>query len=120
MRVLHTARGHPEAVEAVADTTTEALEAAEKNRIEVVKERDLVYETVYACQDEKLQISCVQGYNIRVVRANYGRFSIAICNDVGRTDFSVNCHSTNTLQILKKRYDFQIIQYCQNNIFYRL
>ena len=64
---------------------------------------DVVFQTIYACQDERLQISCLDGYTINIVRANYGRFSIAVCNEVGRTDFSVNCMSKGSLNILKSR-----------------
>ena len=40
---------------------------------------------------------------IEVTRANFGRFSIAICNPHGHTDWSVNCFAPNTTHILKKR-----------------
>ncbi len=68
-------------------------------------ESAVVTQTVYACQDESLQISCHPQPDsvIKVVRANYGRFSIAICNEDGRADFSVNCHSANALKILQRR-----------------
>lgn len=64
---------------------------------------NVVYQTVYACQHEALTISCLENYLIKIVRANYGRFSIAICNEVGRTDFSVNCQSPKTLGILQRQ-----------------
>ena len=41
---------------------------------------------------------------IRVIRANYGRFSIAICNRHGYTDWSVNCAARGTTRTLRKRY----------------
>lgn len=66
-------------------------------------EETLVYQTLYACQNEVLNIGCIDNYVIKVVRANYGRFSIAICNEDGRSDFSVNCHSPDSLEILKNR-----------------
>ncbi len=31
------------------------------------------------------------------------RFSVAICNDEGRTDLSVNCLSPNSLQVMRER-----------------
>ena len=40
---------------------------------------------------------------IEVTRANFGRFSIAICNPHGHTDWSVNCFAPGTTQILQKR-----------------
>jgi len=111
MQVLHIARGHAEAVAVTTLTSTEAaslsgtsasLNTASKDQD---VDEDVVYQTVYACQDETLKISCLDEYSVKVVRANYGRFSIAICNDVGRADFSVNCHSPGTLNILQQRCD---------------
>lgn len=98
MRVLHTASGDPEAVSAVVMMTTEETVTG------VSSKDDVVYQTVYACQDEILKISCLTGYSIKIVRANYGRFSIAICNDGGRSDFSVNCLSPGSLVTLQSRY----------------
>lgn len=110
MRVLHTASGDPEAVSAVMMTTEETSVSS--------KDDDVVYQTVYACQDEILKISCLAGYSIKIVRANYGRFSIAICNDQGRSDFSVNCLSPGSLHILQSRYPFGLLLFsCQNGQF---
>ena len=46
-------------------------------------------------------------HQIRVMRANYGRFSVAICNDKGVTDWSVNCMAPRSLRILQDRYTLQ-------------
>ena len=35
--------------------------------------------------------------------ANHGRFSIAICNDDGKTHWSVNCMSPKTRHILQNK-----------------
>ncbi len=40
---------------------------------------------------------------IQVIRANFGRFSIAICNPHGATDWSVNCIAKQTTNILRNR-----------------
>jgi hypothetical protein len=67
------------------------------------------YKTSYACEGEHLNIKCPvsEGFAasqiLDIVRANFGRFSIAICNDEGRSDLSVNCLSQNTLGILQQR-----------------
>lgn len=37
---------------------------------------------------------------INLIRANYGRFSITICNDQGNVDWSVNCMSAKSLRVL--------------------
>ena len=51
-----------------------------------------------------MEISCTEDESIiQVIRANYGRFSIAICNVHGYTDWSVNCMAKQTTGILQKR-----------------
>lgn len=63
-----------------------------------------LYLTAYACQGGSLNITCKRpGDVIRVVRANYGRFSVAICNEEGRTDFSVNCLAPNSFSVMQNR-----------------
>ncbi len=63
------------------------------------------YETAYACEDSGLNITCGGGGNRRlnIIRANYGRFSIAICNVHGNTEWSVNCMSPRTLRVIRAR-----------------
>ncbi|XP_022245502.1 latrophilin Cirl-like isoform X2 [Limulus polyphemus] len=51
------------------------------------------YLTAYACEGTQLNISCETGRQIHLIRANYGRFSITICNEQGSLDWSVNCAS---------------------------
>ena len=60
--------------------------------------------TVYACQGSQLALACPPDHQIRVMRANYGRFSVAICNDKGITDWSVNCMAPRSLRILQDRW----------------
>jgi hypothetical protein len=38
-----------------------------------------------------------------IIRANYGRFSITICNDHGNTEWQVDCSSTRTIRALQAR-----------------
>ena len=45
----------------------------------------------------------IKSYVIKVTRANYGRFSIALCNEEGRTDWSVNCYEPETKNIITER-----------------
>ncbi len=66
------------------------------------------YETAYACEDQVVDISCPTLANgseprVSIVRANFGRFSIAICNEEGRSDYSVNCISPETKKKLNER-----------------
>ncbi|KAJ6633435.1 Latrophilin Cirl, partial [Pseudolycoriella hygida] len=58
------------------------------------------YETAYACEGKTLTIECESGNLINLIRANYGRFSITICNDHGNVDWSVNCMSAKSLRVL--------------------
>ena len=61
----------------------------------------LHYKTAYRCEGEEMTISCDANEVIQVIRANYGRFSIAICNKHGYTDWSVNCMSPETKRVLQ-------------------
>ena len=78
---------------------------------DVENESDLVsrskrksdYMTAYACEGSRLQINCTEGLFLDIIRANYGRFSIAICNNNGNTDWSVNCMSPRTLRVIEAR-----------------
>ncbi|XP_076659136.1 latrophilin Cirl isoform X6 [Halictus rubicundus] len=58
------------------------------------------YDTAYACEGKTLEIDCGEGKLIHLIRANYGRFSITICNDNGNTEWSVNCMSPKSFRVL--------------------
>lgn len=58
------------------------------------------YLTTYACNGEVLKIQCKENCVIRLIRANYGRFSMAVCNDKSNTDWSANCRSHRSFPIL--------------------
>lgn len=60
------------------------------------------YETAYACEKKFLNIKCPDNNFISVVRANFGRFSITICNEHGNVDWSVNCASQQSFSVLSK------------------
>lgn len=59
--------------------------------------------TLYACEEKQLQIECQLGESIQLIRANYGRFSIQICNEHGQLDWKVNCMSPASFQIIANR-----------------
>ena len=62
------------------------------------------YRTAYACEGSTLNLSCENSNEvINLLRANYGRFSITICNDHGHTDWSVNCMSHRSLRVLHSK-----------------
>ncbi|XP_054161421.1 latrophilin Cirl-like isoform X2 [Oppia nitens] len=61
------------------------------------------YKTTYACEGNPLHLTCEEGSTIHLVRANYGRFSISICNDGGRLDLNVICMSYRSFLIMSDR-----------------
>ncbi|XP_059096378.1 latrophilin Cirl-like [Tigriopus californicus] len=68
------------------------------------------FKTAYSCEGENMTITCNdRGSNpremIQVVRGNFGRFTIALCNQHGQTDWSVNCMAPSTTITLKQRCD---------------
>lgn len=71
------------------------------------------YDTAYACEGKTLKIECKDGEIIHLIRANYGRFSITICNDHGNTEWSVNCMSPKSLRVLHSKYVQQNSYTCQ-------
>uniref|UniRef100_A0A6A7FTK4 Latrophilin Cirl-like isoform X6 n=1 Tax=Hirondellea gigas TaxID=1518452 RepID=A0A6A7FTK4_9CRUS len=58
------------------------------------------YRTTYACEGSTLNMNCEAGHVINLIRANYGRFSITICNEHGNTEWSVNCMSRRSHRVL--------------------
>lgn len=63
-----------------------------------------IRQSAYVCEDGDLELSCTEGKHIDVLRANFGRFSITLCNPSGFLDWSVNCASGNSLPVLTERY----------------
>ncbi|XP_054721756.1 latrophilin Cirl-like [Uloborus diversus] len=61
------------------------------------------YRTVYACEGTQLHITCDEGYLIHLIRANYGRFSISICNEHGNLDWSVDCTAHLSYIVIRER-----------------
>ncbi|XP_022240023.1 adhesion G protein-coupled receptor L3-like isoform X2 [Limulus polyphemus] len=59
------------------------------------------YRTAYACEGRDLNITCNPGYHILLIRANYGRFSIALCNENGALNWSVDCRSKNSFSVMQ-------------------
>ena len=48
----------------------------------VHSEQPPIVRTMYTC-DEPLLLECQEGEKINLVRANYGRFSVSVCNPLG-------------------------------------
>ena len=88
-----------------ANSPNSAAAAASSSSSSARSKRKSDYLTAYACEGSRLNITCAGDRRyLDVIRANYGRFSIAICNDHGNTDWSVNCMSPRTLRVIKARY----------------
>nr|XP_054920459.1 latrophilin Cirl-like isoform X2 [Dermacentor andersoni] len=62
-----------------------------------------LYKTAYACEGSQLGFSCPEGQLISLIRANYGRFSISICNEHGTLDWSVDCKSNRSYNVIRDR-----------------
>lgn len=60
------------------------------------------YRTGYACEGSSLTIQCDEPNYINLIRANFGRFSITICNQKGNLEWSVNCGSSEASTTIKR------------------
>ncbi|CAG0897875.1 unnamed protein product [Cyprideis torosa] len=60
------------------------------------------YRIAYVCEGSTLHLGCDAGEVIHMIRANFGRFSISLCNDNGNTNWDVQCMSPMSLRVLHK------------------
>ncbi|XP_074595955.1 uncharacterized protein LOC141851076 [Brevipalpus obovatus] len=67
------------------------------------EESKSAHNTAYACEGKVLEIECEEGSVIQPIRANYGRFSISICNEHGNLEWEVNCRSPNSYDVISTR-----------------
>ena len=58
--------------------------------------------TVLICENNIMHINCEVESVLSITRANYGRFSIAVCNDDAKEDINTNCESMNRTTLLLK------------------
>ena len=57
--------------------------------------------TSFACQDGMLTFECPQAHVIRIRRANYGRFTLNVCNPTGiTTNMNLRCQSITSMDIV--------------------
>ena len=82
---------------------TADVKASNNERKQTVSNRVGRRLTAYACEDSRLNISCGTDLYLDIIRANYGRFSITICNDHGNTDWKVDCQAGRTLRAMQAR-----------------
>ena len=58
-------------------------------------------QTAYACQNGMLTLACREGFVIRIRRANYGRFTLNLCNPKGiTTNMDLRCQSITSMDIV--------------------
>ena len=58
------------------------------------------------CENSLMQLNCEQKNGIiRISRANYGRFNLELCNQLGLTNgWSVRCREPDSKRIVAERY----------------
>lgn len=61
----------------------------------------------FACQDSYIYLNCTgKGERIRILLANYGRFSLIVCNQDGINEgWDLQCSSKKTLKVVGERCD---------------
>ncbi|XP_046556840.1 adhesion G protein-coupled receptor L3-like [Haliotis rubra] len=64
------------------------------------------WKTTYACENGKLHVVCEENEVIRIMLANYGRYSISVCNKFGITEgWNVQCISVLSFRVVSERCD---------------
>ena len=59
--------------------------------------------TVFGCKDSTVNFICERDSLVHIVRANYGRFSVSVCN-VDAQQWDTNCSTeVQTTSIISKR-----------------
>ncbi|XP_074593426.1 latrophilin Cirl-like isoform X2 [Brevipalpus obovatus] len=71
------------------------------------------YLKLFACEGDTVNIVCQKESHINLIRANFGRFSIDICNDDGNINMKVNCMSKSSFRVVEKSCERK--QYCSMN-----
>ena len=62
-------------------------------------------QTLFGCNNDRVELQCSPGTHIDIVRANYGRFSLSICNSEAVSNLRTSCDSSHsTSNILRTRY----------------
>ena len=58
---------------------------------DIVSSKEVTQKSKYGCEGTNLTVDCDENEVIKIVRANYGRFSLSICNPVGIVEWDYNC-----------------------------
>ncbi|XP_060605244.1 adhesion G protein-coupled receptor L1-like isoform X2 [Ruditapes philippinarum] len=64
----------------------------------------------FACQDSYITLKCKEpGTKIRILLANYGRFSLVVCNQDGiHKGWNVQCSSKISMEVVTERCDYKL------------
>ncbi|OZC11773.1 hypothetical protein X798_00953 [Onchocerca flexuosa] len=63
------------------------------------------------CEGEEAILECPVGRYIAIQLANYGRFTLGLCNPSHRTDLSTTCQNDRTLAIMKLRFFKELVYF---------
>ena len=58
----------------------------------------------YGCEDTHLTLECADKTVIKIVRANFGRFSSSICGGGDGAEWNYNCMQRRTKSVLDRRW----------------
>ena len=61
------------------------------------------YQKELSCEGDEVELTCEPGYVIHVVRANFGRFAIEVCNFQGSPHYDTNCAAKASLRVIHNR-----------------
>ena len=75
---------------------------------DIVSSKEVNQKSKYGCEGTNLTVDCDENEVIKIVRANYGRFSLSICNPGGVTEWDYNCMQRRTKSVLDRRYEGEI------------
>ena len=67
-------------------------------------------ETVIGCENTTISLSCPVASYVSIVRANYGRFSIAVCNHQVDLDMRTDCGSEEASTSIMSKMEEDKIQ----------
>uniref|UniRef100_A0A915JDA0 Sushi domain-containing protein n=1 Tax=Romanomermis culicivorax TaxID=13658 RepID=A0A915JDA0_ROMCU len=65
--------------------------------------KSIFHTTAYACEGQTMNITCPDGYRINIIRANYGRFSLNICNEKEMEWADVQCSNNKSTEVMRER-----------------
>ena len=69
-----------------------------------VADDSVTKQTLFGCNDDRVILHCDPGSHISIVRANYGRFSLSICNSEASGTLRTSCDSSlSSSNILRTR-----------------